>query len=49
MLEVFDTAAAQFLNGSITILFILAAINAALIVYYYMHISTVLSSDDGGH
>lgn len=48
VLEVFDVWAANYLNGSVTVLFVLAAINAALIVYYYMHISTVFS-DEGGH
>ena len=40
VLEVFDYYAAQLLNGPVTILFVLALINAALIVNYYMHIST---------
>ncbi|NOX62291.1 MAG: hypothetical protein GXP42_10175 [Chloroflexi bacterium] len=48
VLEVFDVIAANYLKGSVTVLFVLAAINAAFIVYYYMHISTVLS-DEGGH
>lgn len=48
LLEVMDYGAAQLLNGSVTILFVLALINAALIIQYYMHIST-LFSEEGGH
>lgn len=48
ILEVFDYGVAQLLNGSVTILFVLALINAALIVQYYMHITSVFS-EEGGH
>ncbi|NUQ37849.1 MAG: hypothetical protein HUU23_08655 [Caldilineales bacterium] len=48
ILEVLDYYTAQLLNGSVTILFVLALINAALIAYYYMHITT-LFSEEGGH
>ncbi len=48
VLEVFDYLVAIWANGSIPILFVLALINAALIVQYYMHISDVFS-EEGGH
>ncbi|RME85517.1 MAG: hypothetical protein D6775_02610 [Caldilineae bacterium] len=48
VLEVFDWLTAIFLNGSVWVLFVLALINAALIVQYYMHIGA-LFSDEGGH
>ena len=43
VLEVFDFLVAQWTNGSATILLVLALINAALIVQYYMHIHTIFS------
>ncbi len=48
VLEVFDYFMAQWSNGSITILAVLALINAALIVQYYMHVTTIFSME-GDH
>lgn len=48
VLEVLDYLAAQWTGGSVTILFVLALINAALIVQYYMHLGDVFS-EEGGH
>ncbi len=48
VLEVVDYFAAVWTGGSFTILFVLALINAAIIVQYYMHVG-VLFSDEGGH
>ena len=48
VLEIFDYFMAQWTNGSITILMVLALINAALIVQYYMHVHTVFSLE-GDH
>ncbi|HHB90926.1 MAG TPA: hypothetical protein ENK60_06420 [Anaerolineae bacterium] len=45
VLEVFDYFMAQWTNGSATILMVLALINAALIVQYYMHIHTLFSME----
>ncbi|MCO6449850.1 MAG: hypothetical protein J5I90_03575 [Caldilineales bacterium] len=46
LLEIFDVGAAYFFNGSITILFVLALINAALIVNNYMHIGDLFSDGE---
>lgn len=48
ILEVLDYYTARLLNGPVTILFVLALINAALIAYYYMHITTLFSAE-GDH
>ncbi len=48
VLEIFDYLVAQWANGSITILMVLALINAALIVEYYMHIHTLFAFE-GAH
>ncbi len=47
-LEVVDYLTAVWTGGSFTILFVLALINAAIIVQYYMHIGA-LFSEEGGH
>ncbi len=43
VMEFLDYFMAQLSNGSITILFVLALINAALIVQYYMHVAAIFS------
>ena len=43
VLEVFDYFMAQWSGGSATILMVLALINAALIIQYYMHVHTIFS------
>jgi hypothetical protein len=48
VLEIFDYFMAQWANGSATILLVLALINAALIVQYYMHAHTIFSLE-GDH
>jgi len=48
VLEICDYLTAQWTNGSITILAVLALINAALIVHYYMHAHTIFSLE-GDH
>ncbi len=48
VLEIFDYFMAQWSNGSITILAVLALINAVLIIQYYMHVTTLFSME-GDH
>ncbi len=48
VLEIFDYFMAQWSNGSITILAVLALINAVLIIQYYMHVATLFSLE-GDH
>ncbi len=48
VLEVFDYFMAQWSGGSATILMVLALINAALIIQYYMHVHTIFSLE-GDH
>lgn len=36
-------------NPSAALLFLLALVKAALVVYFFMHISRVWSSNQGGH
>ena len=48
VLELFDYFMAQWSNGSITILAVLALINAVLIIQYYMHVHTLFDLE-GDH
>ncbi len=46
ILEVFDYLTAQLTGGSITILLVLALINAALIIQYFMHIGELFTEEE---
>lgn len=46
LLEVLDYVTAQLTGGSITILLVLALINAALIIKYYMHIGELFTEEE---
>lgn len=46
LLEVLDYVTAQLTGGSITILLVLALINAALIIQYYMHIGELFTEEE---
>lgn len=46
ILEILDYVTAQLTGGSITILLVLALINAALIVQYYMHIGELFTDEE---
>ena len=36
-------------TGMVGLIFVLLLIKAALVVYFYMHISRLFSSEEGGH
>lgn len=46
ILEILDYVTAQLTGGSITILLVLALINAALIVQYFMHIGELFTDEE---
>ena len=46
ILEVLDYVTAQLTGGSITILLVLALINAALIIQYFMHIGELFAEEE---
>lgn len=46
ILEILDYVTAQLTGGSITILLVLALINAVLIIQYYMHIGELFSDEE---
>lgn len=45
-LEICDYVTAQLTGGSITILLVLALINAALIIQYFMHIGELFTEEE---
>ncbi len=46
LLEAMDYIVAQITGGAVTTLFVLALINAALIIQYYMHIGELFSEEE---
>jgi|GEM_PF-1452328 len=49
VLELLDFLVAQWTNGSVLLLLVLAAINAALIVQYFMHIGELFAPEEETH
>ena len=45
-LEVCDYVSAQLTGGSITILLVVALINAAIIIQYFMHIGELFTNEE---
>ncbi len=49
ILEILDFVTAQLTNGSVLLLLVLAAINAAVIAQYFMHIGELFAPEEETH
>jgi heme/copper-type cytochrome/quinol oxidase subunit 4 len=47
--EILDFVTARLTNGSVLLLLVLAAINAAVIVQYFMHIGELFAPEEETH
>lgn len=49
VLEILDFVTARLTNGSVLLLLVLAAINAAVIMQYFMHIGELFAPEEEMH